>query len=312
MSAEELEAAIAREQELRARVRVFGRIQEALVRLRDVGSVDAMIARAPAEVARACDMDRTVIYRVDDGMLVAEAFFIDGDDAAAAELLAFSREHPLSLREQVLESQMLRQRRPMLVEDAQNNPLSYKPFIKRYGTHAYVAAPIMPEGRVIGFLHGDKGLRSPRDPRGVDELDRDALWAFAEGFGYAVERMQMLERLRAQGDEVRALIARTEAIVSEHLAAQVELASAPLGEAGTARAAAALLPPADGPMGSLTRRELEVLALIAEGATNNQIADRLVIAESTAKSHVKRILRRLGAANRVEAASIYLRAAGES
>jgi DNA-binding NarL/FixJ family response regulator len=146
----------------------------------------------------------------------------------------------------------------------------------------------------------------------VDELDRDALWAFAEGFGYAVERMQMLERLRAQGDEVRALIARTEAIVSEHLAAQVELASAPLGEAGTARAAAALLPPADGPMGSLTRRELEVLALIAEGATNNQIADRLVIAESTAKSHVKRILRRLGAANRVEAASIYLRSTGES
>ena len=312
MSGEELEAALAREQELRERVRVFGRIQEALVRLRDVGSVDAMIARAPAEVARACDMDRTVIYRVDDGMLVAEAFFIDGDEEAAAELLAFSRDHPLPLREQVLESEMLRQRRPMLVEDAQNNPLSYKPFIRRYGTHAYVAAPIMPEGRVIGFLHGDKGLRSPRDPRGVDELDRDALWAFAEGFGYAVERMQMLERLRAQGDEVRALIARTEAIVSEHLAAQVELASAPLGEAGTARAAAALLPPADGPMGSLTRRELEVLALIAEGATNNQIADRLVIAESTAKSHVKRILRRLGAANRVEAASIYLRGGGRS
>ena len=50
-----------------------------------------------------------------------------------------------------------------------------------------------------------------------------------------------------------------------------------------------------------------MLALIAEGATNSQIADRLVIAESTAKSHVKRILRRLGAANRVEAASIYLR-----
>ncbi len=181
MSGEELEAALAREQELRERVRVFGRIQEALVRLRDVGSVDAMIARAPAEVARACDMDRAVIYRVDDGMLVAEAFFIDGDETAAAELLAFSREHPLSLREQVLESQMLRQRRPMLVEDAQNNPLSYKPFIRRYGTHAYVAAPIMPEGRVIGFLHGDKGLRSPRDPSGVDELDRDALWAFAEG-----------------------------------------------------------------------------------------------------------------------------------
>lgn len=307
MANDELDAALAREQELRERVRVFGRIQEALVRLRDVGSVDELIARAPAEVARACDMDRAVVYRVDGGMLVAEAFFIGGDDARAGELLAYSRAHPLSLREQVLESRMLRERRPIVVRDAQHHPLAYKPFIRRYGTHAYVAAPIMPEGRVIGFLHGDKGLRHPKDPDGVDELDRDALWAFAEGFGYAVERMQMLERLRAQGEEVRALIARTEAIVTEHLAAQVELASAPLGDAAAARAAAAILPAPDGAVSVLTRRELEVLALIAEGATNSQIADRLVIAESTAKSHVKRILRRLGAANRVEAASIYLR-----
>ncbi len=104
MGTEELDVALAREQELRERVRVFGRIQEALVRLRDVGSVDELIARAPAEVARACDMDRAVVYRVDGGMLVAEAFFIGGDDARAADLLAFSREHPLSLREQVLES----------------------------------------------------------------------------------------------------------------------------------------------------------------------------------------------------------------
>lgn len=312
MSTDELDAALAREQELRERVRVFGRIQEALARLRELGSVDAMIAQAPAEVARACDMDRAVLYRVDGGMLVAEAFFIGGDAARGAQLLAFSREHPLSLSEQVLESRMLRERRPIVVHDALNHPLSYKPFVERYGTHAYVAAPIMPEGRVIGFLHGDKGLRSPRDPKGVDELDRDALWAFAEGFGYAVERMQMLERLRAQGEEVRSLIAHTEAMVSRQLDAQVELASAPLAEGGAARAAAAILRPPEGATASLTRRELEVLDLIAQGATNGQIADRLVIAESTAKSHVKRILRRLGAANRVEAASIYLRARGET
>jgi len=172
----------------------------------------------------------------------APAHRAPGNDALAAELLAFSKEHPLPLREQVLESRMLRERRPIVVRDAINNPLSYKPFITRYGTHSYVAAPIMPEGRVIGFLHGDKGLRNPGDPDGVDELDRDALWAFAEGFGYAVERMQMLERLRAQGEEIRALITRTEAMVSQHLAAQVELASAPLGDAGAARAAAAILP----------------------------------------------------------------------
>jgi DNA-binding NarL/FixJ family response regulator len=57
----------------------------------------------------------------------------------------------------------------------------------------------------------------------------------------------------------------------------------------------------------LSRRELEVLALIAEGATNAEIAERLVIAPSTVESHVKRILRKLGARNRTEAAARYLR-----
>ena len=60
--------------------------------------------------------------------------------------------------------------------------------------------------------------------------------------------------------------------------------------------------------GVLTRRERQVLALIAEGARNADIAARLVISESTAKTHVKNILRKLRAGNRTEAASIYLRA----
>ena len=296
------------EQHLRERLRAFGRVQEALTRLRDVGSTEAMIRRAPAEIARACDMDRVVVYRIEAQMMVAEAFFVAGDEQRAGELLEFSRGSPAPLRDQILEAEMLRQRKPMLVRDAQNHASSYKPFVVRYETHAYVAAPIMPEGRVIGFLHADKGLRHPGDPRGVDELDRDALWAFAEGFGYAVERMQLLERLRAQGDEVRALISRTDSVVADNIAAQVELASGPHGDAAAARTAAALLPAPDGPLAALTRREHEVLALIADGATNGQIANHLVITEGTAKSHVKRILRKLGAANRVEAAAIYLRA----
>jgi DNA-binding NarL/FixJ family response regulator len=57
--------------------------------------------------------------------------------------------------------------------------------------------------------------------------------------------------------------------------------------------------------GVLTRRELEVLASMAEGETNAEIADHLVIAESTVKSHVKSILRKLSAANRTEAVGLY-------
>jgi len=57
----------------------------------------------------------------------------------------------------------------------------------------------------------------------------------------------------------------------------------------------------------LTTRELEVLGLVAEGATNQEIAERLVISPSTVKTHVKSILRKLGARNRTEAGSQYLR-----
>jgi DNA-binding NarL/FixJ family response regulator len=54
----------------------------------------------------------------------------------------------------------------------------------------------------------------------------------------------------------------------------------------------------------LTRRERDVLALLATGRTNRQIAASLFIAESTAGVHVSNILGKLGVDNRVEAAAI--------
>jgi DNA-binding CsgD family transcriptional regulator/tetratricopeptide (TPR) repeat protein len=54
----------------------------------------------------------------------------------------------------------------------------------------------------------------------------------------------------------------------------------------------------------LTRREAEVLTLVARGYTNREIAAALVISTKTASVHVSHILSKLGAANRVEAAAI--------
>ena len=53
----------------------------------------------------------------------------------------------------------------------------------------------------------------------------------------------------------------------------------------------------------LTPREREVLELIASGARDREIAERLVLTESTVKKHVQNILRKLDARNRTEAAA---------
>ncbi|MGH8255306.1 MAG: response regulator [Steroidobacteraceae bacterium] len=55
---------------------------------------------------------------------------------------------------------------------------------------------------------------------------------------------------------------------------------------------------------SLTRRELDVLQLVAQGRSNKDIARRLTITEGTAKTHVKAILTKLDAISRTEALAI--------
>lgn len=57
----------------------------------------------------------------------------------------------------------------------------------------------------------------------------------------------------------------------------------------------------------LSERELEVLALVAEGKTNAEIADALTLSEKTARNHVSTILEKLALTNRIEAATYAVR-----
>jgi DNA-binding NarL/FixJ family response regulator len=58
------------------------------------------------------------------------------------------------------------------------------------------------------------------------------------------------------------------------------------------------------PPEQLSQREVEVLRLLAQGASNRDIAETLVLAEGTVKNHVSNILMKLHAANRTQAASL--------
>ena len=103
------------------------------------------------------------------------------------------------------------------------------------------------------------------------------------------------ERLRAQ--------------MNGHVTIVGEFATLAAARAVTLDAAAIVLAPrvTTAPE-SLTAREHEVLELMAEGASNASIGTALVISQATVKSHVRQILRKLGASNRTEAVSLFLAA----
>ncbi len=103
------------------------------------------------------------------------------------------------------------------------------------------------------------------------------------------------------------LLGRTYRALGDGDSAAAELASAAraferLGAAPDARRVAALAD--DRPLpGGLTDREAEVLAVVATGVTNAQVADTLVISEKTVARHLSNIFGKLGVSTRTEAAA---------
>jgi DNA-binding CsgD family transcriptional regulator len=264
-----------------------------------------MIERGASVLCQACDFDRAIFFRIHDACVVPQHAYFSKDPDWAEEFIGVAGTQPVPLsRHELHEAEMFRRRTPLLVRDPQNDPATYKPIVTAIKNPSYVAAPIMPAGKVIGLLHADAYYAG----REMTPLDRDTLWAFAEGFGYALQRTLLVERLRAQRDQVRQMVTSTEAVVSELTDAELELLQTDGEGAALARTAAAVFVAPESRLEALmTPRELEVLELVARGDTNGAIADQLVISEGTVKSHVKHILRKLNAANRAEAVSRYMR-----
>ena len=121
----------------------------------------------------------------------------------------------------------------------------------------------------------------------LDEYVYDALRAGASGFllkDVTAERLFDAVRVIAAGD---ALLAPS---VTRRLIGEFARQRPAAWDSGPARALSALTP-----------RETEVLRLIAEGLSNPEIAARLVVTEETVKTHVSRILGKLGLRDRTQA-----------
>jgi DNA-binding NarL/FixJ family response regulator len=119
----------------------------------------------------------------------------------------------------------------------------------------------------------------------LDEYVYDALSAGASGFllkDVTAEALFDAVRLVAAGD---ALLAPsiTRRLIDEFARLRPRMAAAP------------------GALRALTPRESEVLRLVAEGLSNTEIAERLVVSDETVKTHVSRILTKLGLRDRTQA-----------
>jgi DNA-binding CsgD family transcriptional regulator len=296
---EHLHASEARE--AAAKMEVLVRMQAGLVRLRECETPQELIEAAPQELLRTCGFTRAMVSRVRGSLWVPEVLEVaDGVDPEERAFKQFVQEAEIPLAHMLMETELVRRRVPVLVTDPYGHPRTYKPIVDAARSTSYVAAPIMPTSRVIGFFHADRfGQDLPVSP-----ADRDNLWVFAEHFGLMYERAILVERLERQRAHLHDVFLEAATTVDEICRAEIGLArNERLPEAGRAR----MTSPRQSRLGMLlTAREREVLELMAAGATNSQVARELVLSEGTVKSHVKRILRKLRVDSRAGAVARYL------
>jgi DNA-binding NarL/FixJ family response regulator len=95
-----------------------------------------------------------------------------------------------------------------------------------------------------------------------------------------------------------------ESFIQPRVATKVLLELGRRGAADPAAGRPADARAAEGAAAELSEREVEVLRLLEQGASNRDIAERLVLAEGTVKNHVSNILTKLHAANRTQAANL--------
>lgn len=164
-----------------------------------------------------------------------------------------------------------------------------------------------------GFGNGDRPSSIDAWRAAVSELGR----GFAPCWELHYSRLRLAEALVAAGEreEASAVVNLIVAEAPGHGCGLVarwagELASRAGMTLAHASASARRTPEGSG-VSSLTPRELQVLALVAQGLTNPQIGERLFISPKTASVHVSAILAKIGAANRAEAAAAYVSSASE-
>ena len=239
----------------------------ALGRLRAISTIDDLVESIAIESA-ALGYERSMFSWVRNERWVPRSTHTASGPEEGRSILEAGAP-PYHHTRDLVEVDVVRKRRPILITDADTNPRVHPTISPVSRSNTYVAAPVAARGHVAAFVHVDRNALTGT----TDEFDRDLLASFCESIGVMIDRFVATGNPSEQTPEDS--------------------------------------PVADWP-DALTDREREVLRLLATGLTNAQIGARLFISEETTKTHVKKLLRKLGVSNRSQAGAMYHRLHGSA
>jgi DNA-binding CsgD family transcriptional regulator len=270
----------------------LSRVLDALARLR-AGEMSSTVLMHGAleELCRAGDFGRGLMSWVRGSLWLPEFTFPPAtlSDPMIADLL--EREIPLGMAP--VEAEVVRRRLPALVLDAAADPKVHSTLAVL--TNEYVVAPLVVDGSAVGLIHVDTGVSG----RPLTMSDRELVRFFSQNLGLIYERLIVAEELQRQREALDRAFRESRGLIAELASPVPTLRQVDPAAVGTATRGP------DRTETNLTQRELEVLTLLADGLANRDIAGRLGVSESTIKSHVKHILRKLGVSNRAGAIAAF-------
>jgi DNA-binding CsgD family transcriptional regulator len=271
---------------------VLRSLTDGIRRMKKAGSLQGLGRQACTELCEALGFDNALLSFVEnDGFVVEESDHGPGGPTVIPRRECAPEEDCIRLRGTVRTNEA----------DVPATP-GYRELL---GSEQYLVAPVIAESRVVALLHVSRRSEGGLSVDSVDDIN--VLDAFASAYSWLHERMLNTERVQHQ----RTSIARAAARLTEQ-ADRIAAAAIGLDVESDNRIEPPTIAADSGLAATLSERERQVFERLVLGASNADIAEDLVITIETVKTHVKRILRKIGAVNRSEAIALFMEARTES
>lgn len=263
-------------------------------RLHAVRTVPELFALAIQEASASCGFDRAAVLCVERGLLSVDPAVLRLVDATARELMAPATDRQIRLGPESAEAELIR----AAEADRRTRPSKGSDLRRLLLLDEFVVLPILPESRVVALLVLDRTTGE------VQEAERAKAMLFAHVLTSALEHTALRRRLSDLSREIQHMTASANALMSEAAGAPITAHSSPghvslftdVGPGDAGRAATDFL----------TEREREIAVLMSAGRSNPEIGHELFMSTDTVKDHVGRLVRKLGASNRVEAVARFV------